>query len=61
MDLFSLIIAIVVVGVVLYLINRFVPMEPRVKQILNYAVIIILIIFILNAVGFFAYIRGIRI
>lgn len=51
MTLFELIIAIVVVGVVLWLINAFIPMEPRIKQLLNIVVIIVLILWLLTALG----------
>lgn len=48
MDLFSLIIVLVVVGLVLYLINTFIPMQPQVKQILNAVVIIALVLWLLS-------------
>lgn len=48
MDLFSLIIILVVVGLVLYIINTFIPMQPQVKQILNVVVIIVLVIWLLS-------------
>jgi hypothetical protein len=47
--LLTLILTIVVVGVLLWLINTYVPMQSTVKSILNIVVIIILIIWILNA------------
>jgi hypothetical protein len=50
MSLFTIIAVIVIVGVVLYLINQFIPMEPRIKQILNIAVIIILVLWLLSIV-----------
>jgi hypothetical protein len=48
MNLFALIAVIVVVGLILYLVNTFIPMEARVKQILNIAVIIILVLWLLS-------------
>lgn len=55
MSLVTLVVVLVVVGVALYLINAYVPMEPRIKSILNAAVIIFvllwLIISFLNATG----------
>jgi len=47
----SIIIAIVVVGVVLYCINTFVPMEQKVKTILNVVVILALVIWLLQVFG----------
>jgi multisubunit Na+/H+ antiporter MnhB subunit len=47
MDLITLIVVLVVVGVLLYLINRYVPMEPRIKKILNVAVIIFVLLWLI--------------
>jgi hypothetical protein len=49
--LLSLILTIVIVGVLLWLINTYIPMQSTVKTILNIVVIIILIIWLLNAFG----------
>jgi predicted membrane protein len=50
-SLLSLILTIVVVGVVLWLINTYVPMQSTVKNILNIVVVIVLIVWLLNAFG----------
>jgi hypothetical protein len=49
--LLTLILAIVIVGVLLWLINTYVPMQATVKNILNIVVVIVLIIWLLNAFG----------
>ncbi len=50
--LLQFVVCLVVVGLVLYLINEFVPMEAKVKQLLNTGVIVILILYLLvNVVG----------
>lgn len=54
MDLVTLIVTLVVVGIVLWLINTYVPMEPRVKNILNIAVIIFVVLWLLFRVFGFA-------
>lgn len=51
MSILTLIIVLVVVGVVLWAINRFIPMDAKVKMILNIVVIIILIVWLLKATG----------
>ena len=48
MDLLSLIIVLAVVGVLLWAVNAFIPMEPRIKQILNIVVIIAVVIWLLS-------------
>ena len=51
MTLLTLILTIVVVGVLLWLINTYIPMQATVKNILNIVVVIVLIIWLLNAFG----------
>lgn len=48
MDLFSLIIILVVIGLALYLINTYIPMDGKVKSILNAVVIIVLVVWLLS-------------
>lgn len=53
MDLLGLIILLIVIGVVMWLVNTYIPMEPKIKQILNVAVVIIVILWLLDLfVGF---------
>lgn len=49
--LINVIIVLVVVGLILWLINRFIPMQSTVKSILNIVVIICLILWLLRAFG----------
>ena len=60
MSLLSVIIAICVVGVVLWVINSYVPMEPSIKKILNIAVILILVVWLLQVSGLLGTLGGIR-
>jgi hypothetical protein len=59
MDLISLIIPIVIVGVLLWAINAYIPMDPKIKQILNIVVVIALVIFLLSL--FWGYAPHIRV
>lgn len=61
MPLINLIITLVVVGVLLWLINSFIPMQSTMKKILNVVVIIVVIIWLLSAFGVLGPISGIRI
>ena len=51
MPLIQLLVLIVVVGVVLWAINSFIPMQRTIKTILNVVVIVVLIVVILDAFG----------
>lgn len=51
MSLLSIILVILVVGVILWLINSFIPMQRTIKGILNTFVVIILVIWLLKVFG----------
>jgi len=51
MSLIQLVIILVVVGVILWAINNYIPMQANVKKILNIVVVIVVILFVLNAFG----------
>lgn len=61
MPLIQLIIVLVVVGVVLWAINSFIPMQSTIKGILNLVVIIAVIIWLLSVFGLIGDISNIRI
>jgi multisubunit Na+/H+ antiporter MnhB subunit len=46
-----LIIVLAIVGVLLYLVNRFVPMDAKIKTILNWVVVIAVILWLLSVFG----------
>jgi hypothetical protein len=51
MSLISIIIVLIVVGVVLWLINSFIPMQATIKKILNAVVVIVVILWLLSVFG----------
>ena len=51
MNIISLMVVLVVVGLLLWLVNNYIPMEARIKQILNIVVVIMVVLWVLNAVG----------
>jgi hypothetical protein len=61
MPLIQLVIVLVVVGVVLWLINSYIPMQSTLKKILNVVVIIGVIIWLLSVFGVIGNISAIRI
>lgn len=61
MPLLSILIVIIVVGVLLWIINSFIPMDRKIKQIFNIVVVIALVIWLLKAFGVFAYLTNIQI
>ena len=61
MLLTHLLIVLVVVGVLLWVINKYIPMQSTIKNLLNVVVIIGVVLWLLNAFGMLDSIRGIRI
>ena len=53
MPLLQVVEVLVVVGVLLWLVNRFIPMQATMKSILNGVVIIGVLLWLLNAFGLF--------
>jgi len=51
MPIMSLIITLVVAGVVLWLINTYIPMDGKIKKILNIVVVIIVLMWLLSLFG----------
>lgn len=51
MPLITLIVVLVIVGVVLWLINTYVPMDPKIKTILNVVIVIAVVLWLLQAFG----------
>lgn len=49
--LISVVITLVVVGVLLWLVNSYIPMDTKIKQILNIVVVIAVILWLLRAFG----------
>ena len=53
MPLLQILLVLVVVGVLLWLVNSFIPMQGTIKSILNAVVIIAVALWLLNVFGLF--------
>jgi len=60
MSLISILIVLIVVGILLWLVNTYIPLDGKIKQILNIVVIIAIVVWLLKAFGLFAYLKGIH-
>jgi hypothetical protein len=49
--LVTVVLVLIVAGIILYLINRYIPMDGTIKSILNIVVIIAIIIWLLKVFG----------
>ncbi len=58
MDLITVVVTLIVVGVVLWANNRFIPMDSKIKSILNIVVVIVVVIWLLQGYGVIGSLRG---
>ena len=61
MPLLQILMVLVVVGVLLWLVNRFIPMQGTIKSILNAVVVIAVVLWLLNVFGLFHSLSHIRV
>ena len=61
MPLLTILLVIILVGVVLWLINSFIPMAGSIKTILNVVVVIILVVWLLKVFGLFSSLTNIHV
>lgn len=47
----SLVITLIVIGVLLWLVNTYIPMDGKIKQILNVVVVICVVVWLLSVFG----------
>lgn len=61
MSLLTVLLVIVVAGVLLWVINSYIPMQSTLKKILNLVVVIVVIIWLLKVFGLFGYLMNIHV
>jgi ABC-type long-subunit fatty acid transport system fused permease/ATPase subunit len=61
MSLVGLVMTLVVVGVLLWLLNNYVPMDSKIKSIINAVVVIAVVIWLLQAFGVLGSLHDVRI
>lgn len=61
MTLVNIIVVLVIVGLVMWLINTYIPMAGAIKSLLNIVVFVVVLIWLLQAFGLIGNIPGVRI
>jgi hypothetical protein len=61
MPLVSLVLVLIVVGVLLWLVNTYVPMDSKIKGILNAVVVIAVVVWLLKVFGLLATLSNIHV
>jgi hypothetical protein len=61
MPLIQVLIALIVVGVLLWLVNTYIPMQSTIKSILNAVVVIVVVLWLLNVFGVLHSLTNVRV
>jgi hypothetical protein len=61
MPLINVVVALIAVGVLLWLVNRYIPMAASIKSILNAVVVIAVVVWLLKIFGLWNYITTFRV
>jgi hypothetical protein len=61
MSLITVIITLIVAGVLLWLVNTYIPMDGKIKKIINIVVVVVVVLWLLNVFGVWGHIRDVRV
>ena len=61
MSLLTVLLVLIIAGVILWLINNYIPMDRKIKSILNIVVVIVIIVWLLQTFGIIGSLSGLKI
>jgi type IV secretory pathway TrbL component len=61
MPLITLVVTLIVVGVLLWAVNTYIPMDPTIKKIINIVVVIAVVLWLLAAFGVLGHMSAVRV
>ena len=61
MSLLTILLVLIVAGVLLWLVNNYIPMDGKIRRILNLVVVIAVIVWLIKVFGLLSYLRNIHI
>jgi len=57
MSLLTIFLVLIVAGILLYVVNAYIPMDGKIKNILNAVVVLVVIVWLLKVFGIFSYLK----
>jgi hypothetical protein len=60
MSLITIVVALIVVGVLLWLVNTYMPMDGKIKKVLNIVVMVVVVLWLLNVFGVLGFLGNVR-
>jgi hypothetical protein len=61
MPLMNVVVTLIVVGVLLWLVNTYIPMDAKIKRLLNVVAVVASVLWVVNAFGLFGYLGNVRV
>lgn len=61
MPLLTIVVTLIVAGILLWLVNTYIPMDGKIKRILNIVVVVVVVLWLLNVFGVWSQLRNIRV
>ena len=61
MSLITIVITLIVIGVLLWLVNTYIPMDGKIKKVLNVVVMVVVVLWLLNVFGVWGHMHDVRI
>jgi hypothetical protein len=61
MPLMTIVITLIVIGILLWIVNTYIPMDGKIKNILNVVVSLVTVVWLLHVFGAWDYIRGVHV
>ena len=61
MSLITIVLTLIVVGIMLWLTNTYIPMDGKIKKVLNIVVMVVVVLWLLNVFGVWGYLRNIHV
>jgi hypothetical protein len=61
MPLLTILLLIIIAGFVLWLVNNMIPMDRKIKKILNIVVVIAVVFWLMKVFGLFSYLMSIQV
>jgi len=58
MSLLTILLVLIVAGILLYVVNAYIPMDGKIKNILNVVVVLVVIVWLLKVFGIFSYLKN---
>jgi len=61
MPVLTILLVLILAGVLLWLFNQYIPMDSKIRTILNVVLVILIIVWLLKAFGVFHYMRDMHV